>query len=208
MGFRALALALVLIAGGCTHVTTTNPIGTTVGLGPDTALYGTWKGHFVKGWEKKGDPQVFIHFLRSGDTQTDALYVSAPRAGDDYGSTSTYTITTAKLGQNHYFNAVEKKADGNGDDTPSDYIPVLYRLDADGTLTLCLMDLNKTVAAIRTGMPSGSFGTRVAKDDKGKVVTSYDYASIDAGPEDLDAFMAKPEAALLFEAFLVLKRAE
>jgi len=208
MGLRSLALAGLLVVGGCTHVTTTSPIGTTAGLGSDKALYGTWKGHFVNDWQKKGNPEVFVHFLRHGDTETEVLYVSAPRQGDGYGGADRYTITTAKLGQNRYFNAVQKKSDDTASDSANQYIPVLYRIDADGTLKLNLMDMDKTVAAIKSGAVAGSFGTRVFKDDQGRLVTSYDYANIDAHPQDLDAFMAKPEAAALFQAFLVLKRVE
>jgi hypothetical protein len=201
----AAIVSLVFLTACGTSVTTSVPIGTTAGVGPDKALYGTWKGHFVNDFKKDDGRDSFVHFLRSGDTDTDVIWVSAPRQGDDSGSNERYKITTAKLGDNHYINAVQPR---EGSDDVSDNIPVLYRWGTNGTLTLCLMDLDKTVATIKAGTLPGVFVTTVGKDKSGKVETRFYSAQINAEASELDAFMAKPEAADLFEAFLVLKRVE
>ena len=189
----AAALACALLLAGCLPVTSKTPIGTTVGLGADTALYGSWKGHSPDSTDQNDG---FFHFMQAKDgSMTVALILSA--GGSDDGWT-IFNAHTAALGKNHFLNAVEtfdKDAPADGDMKNAN-IPLLYVVKGH-TLTLYLLDEDKTKEAVKAGKIKGE----VEPGDSGDVVITAD-----AG--ELDAFMAKPEAAELFKVLMVLKRVD
>jgi len=187
----AIAIACLLLAAGCLPVTSKTPVGTTVGLGTDEALYGTWKGR------GENDPTpVTFHFVPTQNNSMLAITVSA-KHGKDAPEASFYVLQAAKLGNNHFLNVVKMY---NADNLEENVLngssfTMLYRL-RKGTLSLYLLDEDKTKEAIRSGAIAGSLG----EGDNGDVAITADAAP-------LDAFMAKPEAAKLFKLLIVLKRA-
>jgi len=191
-----LAIACTLLATACLPVTTKSPVGSTAGLGVDSALYGTWKGRNADP-NDKARGYGYFHFIKGKDGALTALMVSAAGGSDD--EWTAFTLRTATLGKNHFINVVETF--DNNEPAPSDLkdtsFPVLYKFGKNHTLTLYLLDEDKTKEAIAAGKLQGTIESGSYGDVK---ITSDDAA--------LDAFMATPEAIKLFKAFLVLKKAE
>ncbi len=193
--FAPLCAALALMLAGCLPVTTKSPVGTTVGLGADPALIGTWMPVPDKDTDD-GAPGYF-HFFRNEDGTLAALLVSTGNAKKT-GEWSLYRITTARIGGRDYMN-VRAVSDNGKTTTDSDLgnIPINYRLDDDGTLSLYLIDEDAAKAAIASGAIEGEAG----KDKSGDAVLT-------ASPEKLDAFLASEAGQALFRRKLaVLRRA-
>ena len=168
----ALALLTALALGGCYPPITSNPVGTTTGLNADPALSGMWTGTDHDG---KGH---YVHFLyQSGGTITVLIVDRGPKA-EDWVS---LTATTARLGANRVMNAKLLWTDNQPEADIKGTVPVLYRFDAKGGLTLALMDENLVKAAIAAGRIKGT----VEKGAMGDAV-------ITADPKALDAFFASP----------------
>lgn len=200
---RSLAIlcaGLALILAGCLPVTTTAPVGTTVGLGADPALIGTWMPVPDKDGDKdsNGDAPGYFHFLKADDGTLTALLVSTGNAKKT-GEWSLYHVTTASLGGRHFMNVRIVSDNGKADkDGELGNIPVLYRIDDDGQLSLYLIDEDKAKAAIADGKIDGTIG----KGSSGDAVMT-------ASPETLDAFIASDDGATLFtEKLVTLRRAE
>jgi hypothetical protein len=186
----AAALACLLLAG-CLPVTSTSPLGTTAGLGADPALYGSWKGHSPEAGDQHDG---FFHFMAAKDGSLTAAVILAAGGKDD--GWTVFHVQTARLGRNHFLNAVEtfdKDAAASGR-LQNANVPLLYVLRGK-TLTLYLLDENKTKAAIKAGKLKGT----IEPGKNGDV-------TITAQPAELDAFMARPEAAEMFKVMMVLKR--
>jgi len=187
----ALACAFLLTA--CLPVTSKTPVGTTAGLGADTALYGTWKGHSPDS-ENKDDG--FFHFMQAKDGSITAAVIMA-RGNSDDGWT-IFSARTATLGRNRFINAVEtfdKDAPAEGD-LKNANIPLLYVVKGH-TLTLYLLDEDKTKEAVKAGKLKGI----IEPGENGDV-------QITSEPAELDAFMATPEAAGLFKVMMVLRKVD
>jgi len=192
----AFAIVCTLLAAACLPVTTKTPVGSTVGLGTDSALYGTWKGRSPNPNDKENSFGYFP-FVKGKDGTLSALMVSAAGGSDD--EWTAFNLRTATLGKNHFMNVVETF--DNNEPVASDLkdasFPVLYKFGKNHTLTLYLLDEDKTKEAIAAGKLAGTVESGNFGDVK---ITSDDAA--------LDAFMATPEAVKLFKVFLVLKKAE
>jgi len=197
---NALALACTLLLAACLPVTSKTPVGSTTGLGADQALYGTWKGY-------SDDHAVsYVHFIKKKDEGIAAIWVT-PNNGDEDGGVGLFLVKTSKLGANSFIDilksyTVKEDAKNESDDTflsglNDSSIPMLYRLGKNRTLTLYLLDEDKTKEAIQAGKLAGS----VESGNFGDVKITADAAA-------LDAFMATPEAVKLFKVFLVLKKAD
>jgi major membrane immunogen (membrane-anchored lipoprotein) len=189
----AAALACALLLAGCLPVTSKTPIGTTVGLGADTALTGTWKGHSQDANDKTDG---FFHFMQAKDGSLTVAVILAAGGSDD--GWTIFNAHSAALGKNRFLNAVEtfdKDAPADGD-LKNANIPLLYVLKGR-TLTLYLLDEDKTKQAVKAGKIKGT----IEPGDSGDVVITADAA-------ELDAFMAKPEAVELFKVLMVLKRVD
>ena len=192
----ALAIAATLLLAGCLPVTSKTPVGTTVGLGADETLIGTWIGHSE---DEKDKGVAYFHFLPSKDGATiTALMVTIGDGKSDSDWTS-FAVSTARLGAHHYMNAVETSEDGKpaDDQFKNANIPLLYSFGRHHTLTLYLLDEDKVKEAIQAGKIAGTIEPGNFADVK-----------ITADAAALDAFMATPEAAKLFKVFIVLKKAE
>jgi len=189
----AVTVACALMLAGCLPVTSKTPIGTTAGLGADPALFGTWKGHSADA-DNKDDG--FFHFMAAKDGSITVAVILARGSSDD--GWTIFSAHTATLAKNHYLNAVEtfdKDAPAEGD-LKNANIPLLYVVKGR-TLTLYLLDEDKTKAAVKAGQLKGE----VEPGDNGDVVITADAA-------ELDAFMAKPEAAELFKVLMVLRKVD
>ena len=179
----ALALAAALVLSACFPPTTSRPVGTTVGLKPDSALIGTWKGS-----SDDGKPSYF-HFMQQSDGSISALLVESGPKAEDW---NFVMLTTARLGASRFMNARMLLSNGKPDSDnegapPHGSVPVLYRIDAKGTLTLFMMDEPATKAAIRAGKIKGTIETGTMGD-----------ATITADPKALDKFLASPAGLALF----------
>ncbi|HEY0107613.1 MAG TPA: hypothetical protein VGB91_16140 [Rhizomicrobium sp.] len=185
----AFALAAIFALAACYPPVTTHPVGTTAGLAPDPALTGLWKGT-----NSDGKPGYF-HFLQQSDGTTVALIVEAGPKAEDW---NVATLTTARLGANRVMNATLQWTNDKPETAPPGTVPVLYRIDARGTLTLALMDETAVKAAIAAGRIKGTVGTGEFGD-----------AIITADPKALDALFASPGAVKLFaEPFFTLRKVE
>jgi hypothetical protein len=189
----AMAAACALMLAGCLPVTSTSPVGTTAGLGADPALYGTWKGHSPEAGDQHDG---FFHFMAAKDGSLTAAVILAAGGKDD--GWTIFAVRTAVLGKNHFINAVEtfdKDAAAEGR-LQNANVPLLYVVRGR-TLTLYLLDEDKAKAAVKTGKLKGT----IEPGENGDV-------AITAEPAELDAFMARPEAAEMFKVMMVLKRVE
>lgn len=178
--FALSALAALFVAA-CLPVTTKHPIGTTAGIKSDAALAGIWKGH-----GDSDDKDGYIVFLNNGDDTMTAIVFSPD---DKDGEWETYTLRTAALGATRYLTARGALKNGKplaaNEENPM--FPFLYRLGADGTLTLWMMDEAAAKAAIRARKIQGT----VDPGDMGD-------AHITAEPAALDAYFASKQGAGLF----------
>ena len=174
-----LALAATLALAACYPPITSQPIGTSAGLKPDPTLDGTWKGT-----DQDGKPG-YVHFLpHVNDDETMAVLLPAHGSGD----VIVATFTSVRFGSHGYLNV--RLAQANGEDIkdqPPGTVPVLYRLDARGRLTLAMMDDKAVKAAVAAHTLAGTIG----RGDYGDVTITEE-------PAALDKFMASPAALKLF----------
>lgn len=191
--YAAAAISVALLLAGCLPVTSETPVGTTTGFRNDNALYGTWKGRMED--EKT---ETYFHFLPDKDGSITAVLVSAQGGKEDAGW-MTFALRTATLGTNRIMNAVEATDNGKPpeDAMKGANIPLLYTISNGRKLTLYLLDEDKAKDAIKAGKIAGTIEAGNFGDVK-----------ITANAGALDAFMATPEAAKLFKAFIVLKKVE
>jgi hypothetical protein len=189
----AAALACAILLAGCLPVTSTNPVGTTTGLSADKALYGTWKGQAVDATSKDDG---YFHFMLAKDGSITIAMILARGSSDD--GWTVFNARTATLGKNHFINAVEtfdKDAPAEGD-LKNANIPMLY-VQKGRTLTIYLLDEDKTKEAVRAGKLKGT----IEPGDSGDVEITSDAA-------ELDAFMATPDAVGLFKEMMVLRKVD
>jgi hypothetical protein len=189
----ALAAFAMLVLAACYPPSTSHPVGSTTGLKPDPVLVGLWKGATADPSERG----AYYHFLPKLDGTITVVIVQTGNEPD--GDWNLITMTTGKAGANRYMNAQLLASNGKPEEgSPGGTIPVLYRIDAKGRLTLYLMNEDGTKAAIKAGKLKGTIG----KGD-------YGDAMITADPAALDKFMASPAAAALFtKPFFTLHKME
>ena len=187
-----LTIGLALFAAACLPVTTSTPVGSSVGFANDGAIEGTWSGRI----DKDSAATTYFHFL-ANDDNTFTLVGVTTKYGEDKGGWGTYTLTTATLGGHRYINARETINDGKfaTADEQKTNIPLLYTVSGD-TLTLYLLDEDKTSAAIAAHKIEG-------KVTKGQYTTDV---LITADAAHLDALLKTEDGAKLFKVFMVLTR--
>jgi hypothetical protein len=203
------AIACTFLLASCLPVTSKTPVGTTVGLGADKALVGTWTGRSEDqpGNGQKDKGTLYLHFLPEKSQDTPALVVVWVFTGSakNNGEVDLYELRTAKLGDNNFIDVLKLGDIDHGlhaDDSKDNglnggSVPVLYKFGKHHTLTLYMLDEDKVKAAIAKGEIAGT----VEPGDYGDVQLTND-------AKTLDAFMARPEAAKLFKVFLVLRKTE
>ena len=183
---RGLAFGLAaLLAASCLPVTSKSPVGTTVGLGADPLLLGTWKS-------TGKDAPGYFHFLRAENGTLTVLTVmpASPKGDSEW---SRYTATTATLGARHFLNAREVSNNGKAADAGAPNIPLLYTVDAAGAVALYLID----EAAAKDAIAAGRIEGTIEDGDYGNAVLT-------AAPGKLDAFFARADGAALFKEKLVV----
>jgi hypothetical protein len=185
-------LAATLALAGCLPVTTTSPVGSTSGFRPDPALYGMWEGSTQTPDEHE---VAYIAFLPGGDNgNATAIFVSTPvpvKSGD----WASYAVKITALGRYHYLNAQALITDGKPAEgsEANDSFPVLYQLDAAGTLTLYLIDEDAAKAALKAGKIAGLVRAGTFGD-----------VTLTAAPSDLDAYFSGPSGRALFTKPLIV----
>jgi hypothetical protein len=192
--FPAVLAALALLAlAACYPPVTSHPVGTTAGLKPDPVLVGLWKGAPTN----KDERSSYYHFLPQLDGTTRAVIVQGGDKPD--ADVILVKMTTAKLGAIRYMNATLVDSKGNPEEgSPAGTVPVLYKIDAKGVMTLCLMDEKAAKDAITAGKIKGTI-------EKGE----YGDATITADPAALDKFLQSPAGLALFKKpFVTLHRME
>lgn len=194
--FATLCAGLALMLAGCLPVTTTSPVGTSTGLGADLALIGTWMP--VPEKDSQPDAPGYFHFFRAEDGTLMALLVST---GSDKktGEWSLYRMTSATLGGRHFLNVRAVSDNGRAaKDADLGNIPILYRIDVHGRLSLYLIGEDKAKQAIADGAIDGTAGEGHGGD-----------AVLTASAEKLDAYLASDDGAGLFtEKLVTLKKAD
>jgi hypothetical protein len=186
----AAVLCVALTAVACLPVTSSVPVGSTVGFAADPALAGIWKGH----GEKLSDI-LYLSFFTTDDGTITAV-MQKPDGKD--GGWAVYSLQTAALGANHFMNAREVSSDGKpADDAEAQKtFPLLYRVNGDGALVIYLLDEKRAAAAIYAGKIAGT----IEPGNFGDI-------AITAPAADLDAFMATPDGRALFvKPLAILKR--
>lgn len=188
-----LAAVVALLLAACYPPTTTHIPGK---IARDTRLVGLWTAKI----EGESRPAYF-HFLPQEDgTVTAVMVESGDKPGGDY---SAYSITTSKAGANMLMNVRVLTSNGKPDNsevTPAGRtIPLLYRFDAKGQLTLAIMNERATKDAIKAHKIAGTVG----QGDTGDAV-------INADPATLEKFFASKEALALFDnkSLMVLTKKE
>ena len=187
-----IVLAVALLASACLPVTTSTPVGSTVGFQADPALSGIWRGE-----QAKAEGPVFVSFYPQTDGTVSVVGMSAPGKSDS-GGWAVYSMQTAALGSYHFMNAREVSDNGKASSIPDNAgtFPLLYRVNTDGALVIYLLDENATKAAIQSGKIAGT----VQQGQFGDI-------AVTAAPADLDAFMQSPAGRALFvKPLLILKR--
>jgi hypothetical protein len=187
----AAALCIALIATACLPVTTTTPVGSTVGFKPDPALAGMWKG-------RGGSPvtTIYLSFFPQDDGTITAILITPD--GKDTGW-ATYSLQTATLGANRFMNTHEMTNDGKPatDLEAQKTFPLLYRVNGDGALVIYLLDEKNAAAAIHAGKIAGT----IERGELGDI-------AITASAADLDAFMRTPDGRALFVKPLAIFKRE
>jgi hypothetical protein len=190
---RLLLLAAMVALAACYPPVTSHPVGSTSGLKPDPVLNGLWKGQ-PHDTSQRG---VYFHFLPRPDGTITLISVATGDKPD--ADWNAMTMTTGRAGNNRFMNIRIESDNGKPDqEAPAGTIPVLYRLDAKGQITLWLTDEKAIKDAIKSGKLKGTLG----KGDDGDAV-------ITADPAALDRFMAGPAVRVLYpRPFFTLKRME
>jgi hypothetical protein len=185
-----LAILALLVLAACYPPVTRNPIGTTVGLKPDPAILGTWKSQPDPDNHRAG----YYHFLSQQDGAITVVLV--PDKGDA-SDVLLARLTTARLGKVGFMNVrLMDTPKTEAKDQPPGTVPILYRIDAKGILSLYMLDEDLTKAAIKAHKLAG---------DAGKEGT--DDATITADGPALDKFFQSPAGLALFtKPFGVLHR--
>ncbi len=192
--FPAALAALALLAlAACYPPTTTHPVGSTTGQKPDPVLVGLWKGAPAN----KDERGAYYHFLPQLDGSTRVVIVQTGDQPD--ADVILVSMTTTRLGQYRFMNARLVTSEGKPvDASPAGTVPVLYKIDAKGAMTISLMDEKAAKDAITAGKIKGTI-------EKGE----YGDATITADPAALDKFLQSPAGLALFKKpFVILTKME
>ena len=180
-----LAAVMAVALSACFPPTTTHPVGTTLGIKTDPVLAGTWKAD-----PSPDDPPgkfYYFHFLQAKDGGLLVLLV--PSSSGDESDVIVAKITTARFARFGIMNAtLIQSPDGNPMEGVLNPIPILYRLDDKGRMTLFLPDEDATKDAIKAGKIAGDAGQSGTTD-----------AVITADGPALDAFIQSTAGQALYK---------
>jgi hypothetical protein len=189
--FRLFAIVCGLFLAACYPVTTTNPLGTSAGFSSDPALAGLWRAEMAHA----KDEVVYFHFLPMDQAGFKVVIVSGGEKLN--GEWSVARVTAANLGTHRFLNAEMVFNNGKRENDPAHgTVPLLYRFEADGRVSLYLMSEDRAKEAIQSGAVAGA----IEPGDFGDV-------TLTAEPDDLDTFFASEDGVALFaEKFATLTK--
>jgi hypothetical protein len=187
----AAALCAALLATACLPVTSSVPVGSTVGFKPDSALNGIWKGHGQTLTET-----TYFSFFPQQDGSITVLGQTPDGKDTGWG---VYSVQTVALGPYRFMNARDISSDGKPVDAAEAQktFPLLYKVNGDGALVIYLLDEKKAAAAIKAGKIAGT----IEPGQDGDIVLT-------ATAADLDAFFQTPDGRALFVKPLAILRRE
>lgn len=132
------------------------------------------------------DEIVYFHFLPMDDGSFKVVIVSGGEKLN--GEWSIARVKAASLGDHHFLNAELVFNNGKRENDPKHgTVPLLYRLESDGRVSLFLIAEDKAKDAIQSGAVAGT----IEPGDFGDV-------TLTAEPDDLDKFFAGDDGAALF----------
>lgn len=199
MGLRKsiIAAVLLLVTAGCTPVRSINPVGTTTTQTLDVSLCGTWKDDIFR--LNLGED---IHVVEVGEGKLTAFKSDVRQSQDGVGSFDIFQFTTAVAGTNHFINARDIRLEGDKSVDRPGWRLLFYTVRKDGqSLKLYYLDDTKVTKAIETGVLKGHIEKHRTTNADGKTEIVVDSIEITAGPAELDAFMATPQALGLFTLY-------
>jgi hypothetical protein len=181
--FRVLvAFYAVFLTAACYPVTTSSPIGTSAGFSADPALAGLWRAEMA---QSTGET-VYFHFLPAQDGSFKVVMVSSSEKLD--GDWSVARVTAANVGDHHFLNAeLVFSDDKRQDNSARGTVPLFYRVEKDGRVSLFLMSEDAAKNAIQRGLVAGT----IEPGNLGDV-------SITADADNLDKFFGSDDGAALF----------
>jgi len=158
---RAFAfLTAFSFLSACAAVSTDTPIGISGGRQMDAQLLGGWK---IVQLGNQTEEHAYVFFLPLKDGSVQALAAGwdmmngAPEKKD--GSWVTYDIVLGKAGEYRFINARPLLEDGKPPQPAPDsaYVPLLYRQESNGTVTIFTIIENQTVRdAVQSGRLKGT----------------------------------------------------
>jgi hypothetical protein len=176
-----LAVIFAVTLAAC--ATTKNPVGISNGPQTDTRLLGAWKAT---------DPHTgrasYAFFFPAEGPSNMALIQIEPASEGRHGTFVRYTVVVGKVNEFRFLNL--RIVNDAGQAAPPDaYLPVLYHVDANGTLRLFAFDDDAVIRAVHRGEVTGEIRKSILTESSGD--TKGESVLITAGPAELDAFMAK-----------------
>ena len=195
MILRAIAVTALSMLAACTTVTTDNPIGVSAGAGNDMRLLGGWKAvQFGKdvATPSKNNEAAYAFFMPKKDGELQAIVAMTSTDPDD-NDWMTFDILTGQAGD-HAVMSVRRALD-NGEavkDQPPGYQPVLYRLGADGNLSLFMISDDAVRNAIQTGRIAGEM-------ENNNIRITSDSQTLDSFVSEAGPMLFEPEPLVVFE---------
>lgn len=190
--FRVVvAVCAIFMAAACYPVTTSIPVGASSGLSADPALAGLWRAEMA---HSEGET-VYFHFLPMEDGSFNVVIISSGEKPG--GEWNVARATAAKIGDRRFLNAELVFSDGKPESSSRHgTVPLLYRTEKDGRVSLFLMSEDETKKAIQKGEIAGTI-------EPGEMGDAF----ITATGHDLDSFLASHEGSSLFnEKFATLTK--
>lgn len=188
---RLLFMAAAMLAlAACYPPTTSHPIGTTIGFKSDPSILGVWKAQP----DPDNHKSYYYHLLNAKDGAMFAVLVP------DQGEASDVIMLRLKAARFGKFGILNVRVmmdpEHDTPDQPPGTLPILYRLEANGTLKIFGLDEDATKVAIAAHKIAGT----VANGGSGDVVITADGAT-------LDKFFRSPAGLALFKKpFAILTR--
>lgn len=175
-----LAAAMLTLAA-CYPPTTSHPIGSTVGLKIDPALLGVWKAP-----DPNSNRTIYYHLLSAKDGAIFAVLIPDQGQASDV---SMLKLKAARFGNFGFLNVrLMMDAEHEAPDQPAGSVPILYRLQPNGTLKIFGLDEDAAKKAINTHKIAGTTG----EGGNGDAVITADAAA-------LDKFFRSPAGLALFD---------
>lgn len=207
------AAVLLTLLSACNSLRTDNPIGASTEYGLDKRLIGAWRMVDPRRDDKipdHGAGFMFLLPLKEGGLHgvIESWTFKAPRS-----DSLEFDVTPGMAGDNLFANVRRLSENGEASEPePSDYLPFLYRFEADGTLSVWGWSddgLNMIKDSIENGRLMGTVTIQsYGPDDQGQAMKPSIGISITADQKSLDAFFARNGRAIFTERKYSFRRIE